>query len=330
MGINLAGGFGAGAASGALEDLLKQKFLEQIQRQQLALQQARLSEDARQANMADALGHRSAATAEGNLGVRRDEFTQGVREYDEAAPIRAANVRLAGAQAGELERKPKAEQDARDFRMTELGLQHGYDVNEQRVAGEEARKTEGVRGVNALAAARIRTRPRIQKTAGVNADGKAVTKFIDIDSGETVHEELAAPTADERNRGASTGRAMPVIGRASELSSVINTKYGVNAKMLGSYRELKARVNEDPDVAEYVSLVEGFTPLIARAAGHTGVLTEQDVERTVQLLPKPGDSADLAARKLRNLNSLLGGSGATPPPTGDNGKVTITSITPVQ
>jgi len=58
-------------------------------------------------------------------------------------------------------------------------------------------------------------------------------------------------------------------------------------------------------VAEYVSVVESFTPQLARAEGHTGVLTEKDFEHAMQILPKPGDSRTLAVRKLARLDKIL-------------------------
>ena len=315
------GAIGGGAADG-LHQVLARLFIEAKQRDLVAQQQAELAENRRQADMQNALGNRRVAVDEGQLGISRDrvgldrdKFGQDVREYDEGAPQRTATLRHIGAQTTELERKPIAEQEARDFTAKRDQTLHGYDLKEI-----------GAQGAQAQATARIRARPRISKTAGINAQGQAVTKFIDIDSGETVHEELAAPTTDDRNRQAAGGRATPFIQRAGELSQVINTKFGPEAKVLGTLRGLQAKANLDHDVAEYLSLVEGFTPLMARAAGHTGVLTERDVERTIQLLPKPGDSAELARRKLANLDRLMGGGGATPAAGGGGQGVKITSI----
>lgn len=50
MGINLAGGYGAGAAAASLDDMLKQKFLEQIQTRQSQQADSRIAIDQQRAN----------------------------------------------------------------------------------------------------------------------------------------------------------------------------------------------------------------------------------------------------------------------------------------
>jgi hypothetical protein len=49
----------------------------------------------------------------------------------------------------------------------------------------------------------------------------------------------------------------------------------------------------------------GFTPLVARALGHTGVLTEQDVQSVRALFPRPEDSKSLRDRKVSRLKGLM-------------------------
>ena len=65
--------------------------------------------------------------------------------------------------------------------------------------------------------------------------------------------------------------------------------------------------NMNDDIAEYEALVSGFTPLVARALGHTGVLTEQDVQSVRAVFPRPGDSKSLRDRKMKRMRSLLSG-----------------------
>jgi hypothetical protein len=67
-----------------------------------------------------------------------------------------------------------------------------------------------------------------------------------------------------------------------------------------------------PDVDVYQSQVEGFMPLFARAVGHTGVLTEKDVARTERLFPRVGDTRQVAERKLRRIEAIIGGKEAVP------------------
>lgn len=67
----------------------------------------------------------------------------------------------------------------------------------------------------------------------------------------------------------------------------------------------------------YTSQKEGFIPLLARAVGHTGVLTEPDVKRTERLLPvltgPYADSREVAIRKLDRLQRIMMGDEEMPP-----------------
>lgn len=99
--------------------------------------------------------------------------------------------------------------------------------------------------------------------------------------------------------------AEPVLSAISELSEKINTGQGILAKMGGGAAKLAAKSNYDDDVAEFQALVEGFTPLMARALGHTGVLTQQDVDSVKALFPQPGNSKTLRDRKIARVRDIF-------------------------
>lgn len=111
----------------------------------------------------------------------------------------------------------------------------------------------------------------------------------------------------ERQKLTDFKKVKPVLSSISELSERINTQQGVYAAISGGAERAKAKANLNDDVAEYESLVSGFTPLVARALGHTGVLTQQDVDSVRAMFPKPGDSKSLRNRKIKRLESLIGG-----------------------
>ena len=122
---------------------------------------------------------------------------------------------------------------------------------------------------------------------------------------ETLSQDESA-TTDARNRAVSLSKIDPVMSAISELSEKINTGKGLIAKLSGGVERAKAEGNLNDDVAEYQALIAGFTPLVARAVGHTGVLTEQDVQSVKELFPKPGDSKTLRDRKIERVKSILG------------------------
>lgn len=100
-------------------------------------------------------------------------------------------------------------------------------------------------------------------------------------------------------------KAEPVLRGITELSEKINTQAGLLAKMGGGAAKLAAKANYNDDVAEYDALVSGFTPMVARALGHTGVLTQQDVDSVKALFPRPGDSKTLRDRKMSRVLGII-------------------------
>lgn len=121
--------------------------------------------------------------------------------------------------------------------------------------------------------------------------------------GETVG---VTPTASERMDSRKFSKAAPVLKGIGELSGRINTLNGVLASASGALEKEKAKINLADDVAEYEALVSGFTPMIARALGHTGVLTEQDVQSVKALFPRPEDSKTLRDRKIARMMGIIG------------------------
>jgi hypothetical protein len=139
----------------------------------------------------------------------------------------------------------------------------------------------------------------------VDPSGNAVTRVMP--RGQASGQDFQAqPTAEQRNRQAASGRAAPVLQAISELSERINTGQGAMAKIAGGVERQKAQVNLNDDISEYDGVVSGFTPLLARAVGHTGVLTEQDVQSVRKMLPQPGDSKSVRDRKIARIQSLMG------------------------
>lgn len=160
-----------------------------------------------------------------------------------------------------------------------------------------------------------RTDPAVTVTTR-DKDGNAVTKVIP--RSQALGQEFpVAPTTQERNFEMSLGKIDPIMKSISELSERINTQQGVIAKLYGGAEKAKAKINLDDDVAEYESLISGFTPMVARAVGHTGVLTQQDVDSVKALFPRPGDSKNLRDRKIARVKMILGAQ--NPGAGGQNG-----------
>lgn len=179
MPFNLMSGNAAGAGADMLQSILKQKALEFAQQQQQQLAVAKLAEDARQANLTNATANRgqdlshevgmgNVAVAGRNATTQEGELAQHRTEFDAGAPQRLANVRLLGAQTGEIERKPQAEQEQRDFTTGRDRTQHGYQMGEI-----------GAQGANALAVANVRHPDPIGPTAQQQNEVQDTLALID-------------------------------------------------------------------------------------------------------------------------------------------------------
>ena len=114
----------------------------------------------------------------------------------------------------------------------------------------------------------------------------------------------------------SSTPALGVLDEIESLSQQINTASvpatgkgrfltGPAATIEGMKRSALSDYNLDQPVAEYNALTESFTPMLARAVGHVGVLTQQDVDSVRAMLPQPGESKELAASKLARARRLI-------------------------
>lgn len=148
---------------------------------------------------------------------------------------------------------------------------------------------------------------------------------LDVARGNLAVNQQNAQTREASQRAAAakptgTGTdqaAQTILARVKALSANINTDAGLMAKLTGGIKRAGAATNLNNDVAEYEGLIEGAIPIIARKFGHTGVLTQQDVDSVKAMFPKATDSAAIAKRKLTLIENILGGA-TTPAPVDDS------------
>lgn len=190
-------------------------------------------------------------------------------------------------------------------------------------------------GIEQYEAPRGDAQQSFQAKEVLNDDGKPVTANFDARSGKyfdaagkQIVNPRPVPSAMETQDSRKFKQAEPILRSVSELSEKINTQTGLIAKMRGGAERVKAQANYNDDIAEYEALISGFTPLVARALGHIGVLTQQDVDSVKALFPKPGDSKSLRDRKIARIKTIIGEleaganpatpSSGAPSPTGAN------------
>lgn len=238
-------------------------------------------------------------------------FRGTAKQQTDAATAKRADDRAAAAQSN----------DDRRYQQGEDRLDQG----ERRIDQGQARIDRG------FAPIIIQTPNGQQVTSG---DRRTIKPLKDA-QGQDVAQ---APTSMTRERSAAVKRVQPMIDAVVELVPRINDKAGLAAIAQGSWSKVQAAANYNDDVAEYAAVVESFTPLLARAMGHTGVLTEPDYQHSMAMLPKPRDSASLANRKLARLGKILGldvgdepaGDGAVPDVGGTFQGGKVLKVTPVK
>lgn len=155
--------------------------------------------------------------------------------------------------------------------------------------------------------------PSFQAREVLNDAGEPITANFDPRTGrytdaagQVIRNPRPVPGAMETQDARKFAQAGPILDSVEQLSERINTAQGLIARMRGGAEKVAAQANYNDDVAEYQALVMGFTPLVARALGHTGVLTQQDVDSVKALFPTPGDSKTLRDRKIARIRSIVG------------------------
>ncbi len=220
---------------------------------------------------------------------------------------------------------PEAAQKAAVLGMTPEQIAQA-DVQRVQLSAQARRDAE-TRRHNLVSEANANKPPAGSYQWAVGKDGKPRLMTPEEIRAEGAEKPLSATEAMDARK---FSKAAPVFSAISELSEKINTQQGVVAKMYGGAKKAAAKANLDDDVAEYESLVMGFTPLVARALGHTGVLTEQDVASVRMLFPKPGDSKSLRDRKIARITSIAAElGGGSPAPVSGEGALTEGAQQPI-
>jgi hypothetical protein len=168
----------------------------------------------------------------------------------------------------------------------------------------QAREQRELRRIGAMKTPMAKAEPSYQRIETVDGSGNPVIKFLTAEEVRGSGGVPGVPRTTAKAQAPDTVGA--VLKQIDALSQKINTGgMGPQTTVMGLMRRGAASANMDNDVAEYESLVKGFIPVVARAVGHVGVLTQQDVDSVRELFPKPGDNQQLAQNKLNRVRGIL-------------------------
>lgn len=138
MGLGWVGAYGARGGADALQqmkaELMKRVMLEQQMQQQQFENDRALSADALKRQQFE----QGKTEFDATLGLNRDKLGFEQQQYTDAAPQRAANLRMTTAQAGRIEGEPAAQQAERDFALKMQGIKTADESKliGQRVSGQ--------------------------------------------------------------------------------------------------------------------------------------------------------------------------------------------------
>jgi hypothetical protein len=121
------------------------------------------------------------------------------------------------------------------------------------------------------------------------------------------------PGAGLLGREERMGKVAELVEELGGLATGINTVPGVEGRIVGNFRKIKAAFNMDPDVQLYTDSLAGAASQLAKAFGESGRLSDQDIQRTVNMFPRVGDSPEVSQRKLDLIDILVGKVFSTPP-----------------
>jgi len=148
---------------------------------------------------------------------------------------------------------------------------------------------------------------KVIKIAGTR-NGVSGTVMRDQDTYEELGFEPSPTTAATRGKEEAKGAAMKAYEAIRGLRAQMPTPEGwMEANATGLGRQVGAMTQANPVANRYKASIRGFVPLMARALGHVGVLTELDVERTEDLFSGLGATAETDRISDEMLRKIMSG-----------------------
>lgn len=141
----------------------------------------------------------------------------------------------------------------------------------------------------------------------VVGEGGAPT-WVDAATGRPLgggRQAVSGNTAQDRQRGGRLAVADAFLTRMNELRRKINTKIGPAAGVTGMYRQGKAAMGLDPDVAEYERERKAAGRALAVAALGAQNLSDADAEAWAGMLPGARTDEETARRLTEQTGKML-------------------------
>lgn len=265
--------FGAGAGADMLQSILREKVAQ-------AFAQQKLDEEIRQANMQNTVQTRQLGQGDRRIGLDEQQFGEGKRQFDVGAgqrnrtialdeQIQPMRIKHIGAQTADLERKPQAEREQREFTTTRDKTGHGYQMEEI-----------GAQGQNALAVANAR--------GEIAADARG----------------NKPPTGAERQTLAFFNRALEGDKTAAGLEDAI-----ADAGLLSQAQQQAPNMLQTGPQQQYRQAQRAFTEARLRKESGAAINPSEYANDNKTYFAQPGDSPEVRKQKRAARQTLLKGLG---------------------
>lgn len=114
-------------------------------------------------------------------------------------------------------------------------------------------------------------------------------------------------SSTQRNTLSELSKASEIVGQLDSQLKQLNLGSGLLGRITkGAELFLGSQLQTSEEAALFQSLKEGLLSTLSRATGERGVLTDQDIQRARNLLPKLTDSKEVASGKMEQLEALFG------------------------
>lgn len=141
-------------------------------------------------------------------------------------------------------------------------------------------------------------------TGGANMD-KYITLYNFLNP-----EASTKMTAAEQKQATATAQSNAILNELESGLGSIGGGRGISAYLTKAGNVLSGGA-VDPTLATYDALRAGITSKLARSLGEVGTLTDQDIQRALNLIPSSTDSSETAAMKMSQLRDLINAAGTT-------------------
>lgn len=120
----------------------------------------------------------------------------------------------------------------------------------------------------------------------------------------TLAKALVTQNAGSQNEMVKS--AFSIVDQIEQLVGSTNlAKTPIGGKISAPFKQLGASTGLAPDIEIYNDTKKGLATMLSKALGESGRLTDQDIERAVNMLPKISDSEEMAVQRLTNLRAFL-------------------------